>query len=149
MMNHHYPTHEQYLFEVVREIGNEYCFIVDQGFLLRIDAPGIAMERAGFFQALGSDLRERIVQHLEAIDFPPGASSGSEEADLETADSSAAVHPAREARHAGGRCGASGTRRWFRPVTSCPCRIRTGSSLVRSARPASQPRVEIHLALAL
>ena len=99
--------------------------------------------------SVGSELRERIVQHLEAIDFPPGASSGSEEADFETADSSAAVHPAREARHAGGRCGASGTRRWFRPITSCPCRIRTGSSLVRSARPASQPRVEIRLALAL
>ena len=50
MMNHHYESHEDYLFSVAREIGKEYRHISDRGYLLRIDAPDLAMERASFFQ---------------------------------------------------------------------------------------------------
>ena len=68
MMNHHYTSHEEYLFEVAREIGKEYRYIADRGFLLQIDAPDLAMERASFFQDLSiPEFQERVVQHIEAI----------------------------------------------------------------------------------
>ena len=50
MINRHYDTHEAYLLAVARELKKEYRFIVDAGFILQIDAPDLAMERAGFFQ---------------------------------------------------------------------------------------------------
>ena len=68
MMNHHYPSHEEYLFAVAREIAKEYRYIADQGYLLQIDAPDLAMERASFFQDLSlRKFQERVVQHIEAI----------------------------------------------------------------------------------
>lgn len=68
MMNHHYASHEEYLFEVAREIGKEYRYVADRGFLLQIDAPDLAMERASFFQDLSiPEFQERVAQHVEAI----------------------------------------------------------------------------------
>lgn len=68
MMNHHYASHEEYLFAVAREIAREYRYIADQGFVLQIDAPDLAMERASFFQDLSiREFQERVVQHVEAI----------------------------------------------------------------------------------
>ena len=68
MMNHHYESHEDYLFAVAREIGKEYRYIAEQGYLLQIDAPDLAMERASFFQDLSiPEFQERVVQHIEAI----------------------------------------------------------------------------------
>ena len=70
MMNHHYETHEGYLYSVAREIGKEYRYIADQGFVLQIDAPDLAMERASFFQELSiAEFQERVVQHVEAINL--------------------------------------------------------------------------------
>ena len=70
MMNHHYASHEEYLFAVAREIAKEYRYIADQGFVLQIDAPDLAMERASFFQDLSlAEFQGRVVQHIEAINL--------------------------------------------------------------------------------
>lgn len=50
MINAHYDSHEAYVFAIARELKKEYDFIVDAGYVLQIDAPDVAMERAGFFQ---------------------------------------------------------------------------------------------------
>lgn len=50
MENKHYDGHEAYLFALAGELKKEYEFIVDRGYLLQIDAPDVAMERACFFQ---------------------------------------------------------------------------------------------------
>ena len=70
MMNRYYETHESYLRAVAKEIGKEYRFIIDRGFTLQIDAPDVAMERAGFFQneSLGQFLRY-VDMHVEAINL--------------------------------------------------------------------------------
>ena len=70
MMNRYYDSHESYLNAVAREIGKEYRFIVEQGFTLQVDAPDVAMERAGFFQneSLGQFLRY-VDMHIEAINL--------------------------------------------------------------------------------
>ena len=70
MMNRHYDSHEAYLSAVAKEIGKEYRFIISQGFTLQIDAPDVAMERAGFFQNedLGQFLRY-VDMHIDAINL--------------------------------------------------------------------------------
>lgn len=50
MENKHYDSHEAYLFAIAAELKKEYEFIAERGFLLQIDAPDVAMERACFFQ---------------------------------------------------------------------------------------------------
>ncbi len=50
MENRHYDGHEAYLFALAAELKKEYEHIVARGFILQIDAPDVAMERACFFQ---------------------------------------------------------------------------------------------------
>ena len=50
MENQHYDTHEAYLFALAAELAKEYQLIIARGYLLQIDAPDVAMERACFFQ---------------------------------------------------------------------------------------------------
>jgi 5-methyltetrahydropteroyltriglutamate--homocysteine methyltransferase len=45
MENRHYESREEYLRALGRALAIEYRFIVDQGLLLQIDAPDLAMER--------------------------------------------------------------------------------------------------------
>ena len=48
--NRHYDSHEAYVMALADELGKEYRAIVERGFLLQVDAPDLAMERACFFQ---------------------------------------------------------------------------------------------------
>lgn len=45
MLNEHYPTYDDYVIAVADALATEYRYIVDQGFVLQIDAPDLAMER--------------------------------------------------------------------------------------------------------
>ena len=45
MLNEHYPSYEDYVVAVADALATEYRYIVDQGFVLQIDAPDLAMER--------------------------------------------------------------------------------------------------------
>jgi 5-methyltetrahydropteroyltriglutamate--homocysteine methyltransferase len=45
MLNEHYPSYEEYVTAVADALATEYRYIVDQGFVLQIDAPDLAMER--------------------------------------------------------------------------------------------------------
>lgn len=67
MENKHYDSHEAYLFALAAELKKEYEFIVDRGFLLQIDAPDVAMERACFFQDESlSDFLGYVEMHVAA-----------------------------------------------------------------------------------
>jgi 5-methyltetrahydropteroyltriglutamate--homocysteine methyltransferase len=52
MLNAHYPTHDDYLDALAREMGKEYRAIHEAGFLLQIDAPDLAMDRTMFHRDL-------------------------------------------------------------------------------------------------
>jgi 5-methyltetrahydropteroyltriglutamate--homocysteine methyltransferase len=68
MMNKHYETHEAYLFALARELRKEYETIVGRGYLLQIDAPDLAMERACFFQDNSlSEFQGFVEMHIAAI----------------------------------------------------------------------------------
>ena len=45
MLNEHYPSYDDYVVAVADALATEYRYIVDQGFVLQIDAPDLAMER--------------------------------------------------------------------------------------------------------
>ena len=49
MLNAHYDSHEAYVFALAREIAKEYQLIA-RDFILQIDAPDLALERATLFQ---------------------------------------------------------------------------------------------------
>jgi 5-methyltetrahydropteroyltriglutamate--homocysteine methyltransferase len=49
MENQHYDSREEYIAAVADAIAVEYRFIVEQGLLLQIDAPDLAMERHNLF----------------------------------------------------------------------------------------------------
>ncbi len=49
MENRFYPSREEYVRAVAAALTSEYRFIVDQGLLLQIDAPDLAMERHTLF----------------------------------------------------------------------------------------------------
>ena len=49
MANRHYPTLEDYVVAVADALSVEYRRVVDAGFVLRIDAPDLAMEHHGLF----------------------------------------------------------------------------------------------------
>ena len=68
MENKHYDNHEAYLFALAAELAKEYELIVARGYLLQIDAPDVAMERACFFQ--NDDLKTFlgfVEMHVAAI----------------------------------------------------------------------------------
>jgi len=49
MNNRHYPSQQDYVRAVATALQTEYRYIVDQGLLLQIDAPDLAMERHTLF----------------------------------------------------------------------------------------------------
>lgn len=52
MLNAYYPTHDDYLDALAREMGKEYRAIHEAGFLVQIDAPDLAMDRTMFHRDL-------------------------------------------------------------------------------------------------
>src|SRR5580700_2025479 len=52
MFNAYYDSHESYLMALAREMGNEYRAIADAGFILQLDSPDLAMDRAMFYRDL-------------------------------------------------------------------------------------------------
>ncbi len=68
LMNQYYDSHEAYLFAVADEIAKEYRLVVEAGFTLQVDAPDIAMERAGFFQDKShTEFLSCVEMHIAAI----------------------------------------------------------------------------------
>ena len=77
LLNAHYDSHERYVMALADELKKEYELIHRRGYVLQLDCPDLAMERARFFQ---NDSLERFQQavtlHVEAInracaDIPP------------------------------------------------------------------------------
>jgi 5-methyltetrahydropteroyltriglutamate--homocysteine methyltransferase len=70
MMNNYYDNHEAYVFALARELKKEYEYIASQGFVLQIDAPDMAMERAGYFQDRSlEEFQSTIEMHVAALNL--------------------------------------------------------------------------------
>jgi 5-methyltetrahydropteroyltriglutamate--homocysteine methyltransferase len=68
MLNAHYDSHESYLTAIAREMSNEYRAIADEGFLLQIDSPDLAMDRTMFYRDLSdADFVKAIEKHVTAL----------------------------------------------------------------------------------
>ncbi|HSE91992.1 MAG TPA: cobalamin-independent methionine synthase II family protein [Methylomirabilota bacterium] len=68
LMNAHYDSHERYVMALAREMRKEYDLIHARGFVLQLDCPDLAMERARFFQHESVEGFQRAVAlHVEAI----------------------------------------------------------------------------------
>jgi 5-methyltetrahydropteroyltriglutamate--homocysteine methyltransferase len=50
MINAYYDSHDAYLAALAREMSNEYRAIHEAGFILQIDSPDLAMDRAMFYR---------------------------------------------------------------------------------------------------
>jgi 5-methyltetrahydropteroyltriglutamate--homocysteine methyltransferase len=68
MLDAYYGSHERYVNALAREMRKEYALIVERGFVLQLDCPDLAMERARFFQdePLDGFLRA-VALHVNAI----------------------------------------------------------------------------------
>src|SRR5437879_10502187 len=68
MLDAYYGSHERYVKALAREMRKEYALIVGRGFVLQLDCPDLAMERARFFQdePLDGFLRG-VALHIDAI----------------------------------------------------------------------------------
>ncbi len=68
MLNAYYDSHEAYLSALARELRKEYLAIHEAGFLLQIDSPDLAMDRAMFYRDLpDSAFVAAIEKHVAAI----------------------------------------------------------------------------------
>jgi 5-methyltetrahydropteroyltriglutamate--homocysteine methyltransferase len=68
MFNAHYDSHESYLNALAREMSTEYRAIADAGFILQIDSPDLAMDRAMFYRDLSdADFVKAIEKHVAAL----------------------------------------------------------------------------------
>ncbi len=68
LLNAYYDSHERYVFALAHEMQKEYRLIHEQGFLLQIDAPDLAMERTGLFQDRSDGEFIRIAEmHVAAL----------------------------------------------------------------------------------
>jgi 5-methyltetrahydropteroyltriglutamate--homocysteine methyltransferase len=78
MLDAYYGSHERYVRALAREMRKEYELIVARGFILQLDCPDLAMERARFFQDEPLDrFLDAVALHIDAIngavaDIPPG-----------------------------------------------------------------------------
>jgi 5-methyltetrahydropteroyltriglutamate--homocysteine methyltransferase len=67
-LNRFYPTQEAYLADLADAMRLEYEAIVDQGFLLQLDCPDLAMSRHTGFQDLSDEEFVRVAeQNVEAL----------------------------------------------------------------------------------
>jgi 5-methyltetrahydropteroyltriglutamate--homocysteine methyltransferase len=68
MLDAHYRSHERYVRALAREMRKEYELIVARGFVLQLDCPDLAMERARFFQDEPLDrFLEAVSIHVDAL----------------------------------------------------------------------------------
>ncbi len=68
MLDAYYGSHERYVRALAREMRKEYELIVSQGFVLQLDCPDLAMERARFFQDEPLDrFLDAVALHVDAI----------------------------------------------------------------------------------
>jgi 5-methyltetrahydropteroyltriglutamate--homocysteine methyltransferase len=68
MLNAYYDSHEAYLMALARELHHEYRAIYEAGFLVQIDSPDLAMDRAMFYRDLSdSQFVAAIEKHVAAI----------------------------------------------------------------------------------
>ena len=68
LLNAHYESHERYIGALARELKKEYALIHQRGFVLQLDCPDLAMERARFFADQPLDRFLAAVElHVDAI----------------------------------------------------------------------------------
>jgi 5-methyltetrahydropteroyltriglutamate--homocysteine methyltransferase len=68
MFNAHYASHEAYLAALAREMSNEYRAIHEAGFILQIDSPDLAMDRAMFYRdASDAEFVKAAEMHVAAL----------------------------------------------------------------------------------
>jgi len=69
--NEHYPSDEEYVLAAARALAHEYRAIVDAGFVLQLDDPGLAMgwNQAEFASRSLDDYRAVLEQHVAAINL--------------------------------------------------------------------------------
>src|SRR5438309_6447058 len=68
MLDNYYGSHERYVRALAREMRKEYELIVSRGFVLQLDCPALAMERARLFQAEPLDrFPAAVALHIDAI----------------------------------------------------------------------------------
>jgi 5-methyltetrahydropteroyltriglutamate--homocysteine methyltransferase len=64
MLNAFYPSQEDYLAAIAREMKNEYRAIADAGLILQIDAPDLAMHVTMINRGIDGIPRERVRLHI-------------------------------------------------------------------------------------
>jgi 5-methyltetrahydropteroyltriglutamate--homocysteine methyltransferase len=68
MLDAYYGSHERYVRALAREMRKEYALIVSRGFVLQLDCPDLAMERARFFQDEPLEgFLAAVALHIDAI----------------------------------------------------------------------------------
>jgi 5-methyltetrahydropteroyltriglutamate--homocysteine methyltransferase len=68
LLNAYYDSHERYIAALARELRKEYELIHARGFVLQLDCPDLAMERARFFRDEPLDQFLNMVElHVDAI----------------------------------------------------------------------------------
>jgi 5-methyltetrahydropteroyltriglutamate--homocysteine methyltransferase len=68
MMNAYYPSHDDYLDALAREMAKEYRAIHKAGFILQIDAPDLAMDRTMFHRDLtDAQFAKQVEKQVAAI----------------------------------------------------------------------------------
>lgn len=69
--NDYYPSDEAFVMAAAEALRNEYRAIVDAGFVLQLDDPGLAMgwNRIEFADSSLADYRKVLTQHVEAINY--------------------------------------------------------------------------------
>lgn len=68
MLNAYYDTHDAYLSALAREMSKEYRAIYEAGFILQIDSPDLAMDRAMFYRDLTEEqFVARAEKHVAAV----------------------------------------------------------------------------------
>jgi 5-methyltetrahydropteroyltriglutamate--homocysteine methyltransferase len=67
--NEYYQSDEDYVFAAAEALSNEYRAIVEGGFIVQLDDPGLAMgwNRAEFAQRSVDEYRHVVAQHVAAI----------------------------------------------------------------------------------
>jgi 5-methyltetrahydropteroyltriglutamate--homocysteine methyltransferase len=67
--NEYYPTDEDFVFAAADALANEYRAIVEAGFVVQLDDPGLAMgwNRGEFADRTLQDYRQVVAQHVAAI----------------------------------------------------------------------------------
>jgi 5-methyltetrahydropteroyltriglutamate--homocysteine methyltransferase len=70
MFNAFYDSHEAYLMALARQMSREYRAIHDAGFVLQIDSPDLAMDRAMFYRDLSDEQFVKAAEkHVAALNL--------------------------------------------------------------------------------